>query len=308
MNLLIQESFPAEIPDWCDLFHHPLFYELNKGNYSVYFSIFQEGELIGLMHYTEVAPGIFRSPHRGTFGSINFKPDLDWQALHLAVKMLTERMKELGAKKIEVVSAPFAHDLAQMSALFNAYLQEGFSVTNHEINHCLPVDETPLVEKMMRNNKKRLNKCIREGFEFRQVFEKSEFETVYATIQQNRESKGYKVSMTLEQILKMNETFPEGVFFFNSSRDGSSAASAICMRINAKVLYVFYWGDRPGFEQYSPVAHLADGIYSFAQAGKYTLIDAGTSSLEGVPNYGVANFKENLGFTLSSKPTFSKQL
>jgi hypothetical protein len=308
MNLLIQDSIPAEVPEWCDLFHHPLFYQLNKGNHSVYFSFLLEGKLIGVIHFTEIEPGVFKSPHRGTFGSINFKPEVEIQTQHLAVKMATEKIQELGAKRIEVVSAPFAHDLAQMSVLFNAYIQEGYTISNHEINHCLLVDQTPLIEKMMRNNKKRLNKCVREGFQFKQVKEHSEIEMVYSTIKQNRESKGYKVSMTLEQILKMKELFPENLFFFNTSTNGESAASAICMRINACVLYVFYWGDRPGYEQYSPVAHLADGIYAYAQAGNYTLIDAGTSSLEGVPNYGVSNFKENLGFTISSKPTYAKQL
>jgi hypothetical protein len=307
MNLLIQESIPVDIPEWCDLFHHPLFYELNKGQKSVYFSIFLDEKLVGLIHFTEVETGVFRSPNRGTFGGINFKPEVDWQAQHLAVQLFTEKLQLLGAKKIEVISAPFAHDLAGLSAMFNAYIQAGFGISNHEINHCLQVDNTPLIEKMMRNNKKRLNKCLREGFEFKQVFEAHELEMVYSTIKQNRESKGYKVSMTLEQILEVRALFPDRVFFFNSSKNNESAASAICMRITPAVLYVFYWGDRPGFEQYSPVAHLADGIYAFAQAGNYALIDAGTSSLDGVPNYGVANFKENLGFTLSSKPTFSKQ-
>ena len=40
---------------------------------------------------------------------------------------------------------------------------------------------------MMRNNKKRLNKCERENFVFEQVFSKPDIEEVYQTIKENRE-------------------------------------------------------------------------------------------------------------------------
>lgn len=65
----------------------------------------------------------------------------------------------------------------------------------------------------MRNNKKRLNKCERENFVFEQVFSKPDIEEVYQTIKENREGKGYKVSMTLEQILEMYNVFEERVYF-----------------------------------------------------------------------------------------------
>ena len=308
MSVTIQNLIPTDVPNWCDLFNHPDFYNLHKTNSSFYLSFLLEGKLIGLCHFTEVEPGTYRSPYRGTYGNINFKEELDLQIKYNCVNELLAFFKTANAKKIEIVSEPFSHNLHNASALFNIYLSSNFIICNQEINHTLVVDEKPLIEKMMRNNKKRLNKCERENFVFEQVTSNEDIETVYQTIKENREGKGYKVSMSLEQILAMYKLFPGSIYFFKASQAANCAAASICMKLNNDTLYVFYWGDKQGFEQYSPVAYLANGIYKFAQQQNFKLIDAGTSSIKGQPNFGVATFKENLGFTTSPKLTYAKEI
>jgi hypothetical protein len=308
MIVTVQNLIPSEIPAWCDLFNHPNFYNLHKTNSCFYLSFFLDEKLIGLCNFTEVEKGVFRSPYRGTYGNISFKEELDLQIKYNCVDELLNFFKVINAKKIEIVSEPFAHSLHNSSSLFNIYIAKSFTISNQEINHTLIVDERPLIEKMMRNNKKRLNKCERENFVFEQVFTTAEIEKVYQTIKENREGKGYKVSMSLEQILDMYKVFPEEMYFFKATQSDNCAAASVCIKLNNNVLYVFYWGDKLGFEQYSPVAYLANGIYNFAQIHNFKLIDAGTSSLHGEPNFGVATFKENLGFTISPKLTYSKEI
>lgn len=308
MSVTLVESIPAETPDWCDLFNLPEFYHLHKTVNSFYFSFFYNEKLIGLTHFTEVENGVFRSPYRGTFGGINFKEELDLQVKHECVRLLVKYFEMGSAKKIEIVTAPFAHNLHESTSLFNSLLNHKFEVSNHEINYTLEVDEQALIEKMMRNNKKRFNKCLREGFEFEKVSGRDEVMAVYETIKVNREGKGYKMSMHFDQILEMQNLFADNMYFFNARQNGDSAASSICIKLNNKVLYVFYWGDKPGFEQYSPVVFLANGIYEFASKNGFGLMDAGTSSVEGYPNFGVATFKENLGFTTSPKLTYTRIL
>ena len=305
MSLSLVNSIPGEVPAWCDLFNHPTFYKLHQTPSSVYLSFLYNEKLIGVTHFTKLENGIYRSPYRGTFGGINFREELDLQIKEECVKLLVDYLKTMSATGIEIITAPFAHDLHHATSLFNTFLIHSFQISNQEINHTLVVNELPLIEKMMRNNKKRLNKCLREGFEFTQVSSLEEINEVYQTIKENRESKGYEVSMRLDQILEMYDLFPDNLFFFKASQKGVCAASSICIKLNNKVLYVFYWGDKPGFEQHSPVVFLADGIYKFAAEKKFECMDAGTSSVNGKPNYGVAAFKENLGFTTSPKLTYT---
>lgn len=308
MNLAIKEFIPTSVPIWCDLFNHPHFYNLHKTNSSFYLSFFLEEELVGLCHFTEVGSGVYRSPHKGTYGDISFKNELNLETKYKAIDLLLAFFKTIEAKEIEIIAQPFAHELNKSSCLLNIYLNKSFTISNQEINHTLEIDDQPLALKMMRNNKKRLNKCDREGFLFEQIFLKNEIETVYQIIKQNRENKGYQVSMSLQQILDMYALFPENLFFFKSSHNNNCIAASVCLKLNHSVLYVFYWGDKPGYEQYSSVVHLANGIYKFAQQNNFKIIDAGTSSIKGIPNYGVATFKENLGFTISPKLSYFKQL
>ncbi|GAA4465509.1 hypothetical protein GCM10023093_17850 [Nemorincola caseinilytica] len=290
-----------------DIFNTMAFFGLYKKPGSVFLLLYRDGGYAGHVHFTDIAPHVFKSPYRGTYGGFEFAegtpPDVAKECIEAACSYLQQQH---GARKIIITTAPFAHSVHRSSWHYHLYMNCGFAVQGQEINHALVVDDTPILEKMMRNNRKRYNKCQREGFGFVQVTEPEQFADIYNVIHANRDARGYTVSMTLEQIMDLYRVFPQRLFFFKVTGGEGDAASAICIRLSSSVLYVFYWGHTPGFEQYSPVAYLAGGIYDFARQQGYSLIDAGTSSLDGVPNFGLAAFKENLGFTASLKLTYSK--
>lgn len=307
MNISIDIRVPANSAPWCDIFNTVTFFDLYKTARSFYLSLSADGGLAGCIHFTEIEPGIFKSPYRGTYGSFDFKDGVNPETIKYCIDEVCKYLREtLKAKKIIIVSPPFAHDISKSSWLFYSLLNSGFTVDNTEINYTIPVDNLPLTEKMMRNNRKRYNKCLREGFSFEEVTTTAGIADIYAVIKHNRESKGYTVSMTLDQIMDLYRVFPENIYFFKTKQGQTDAASGICIKLNSKTLYVFYWGHMPGLEQYSPVSFLAVGIYDFARKNGFEMIDGGTSSLNGLPNYGVAAFKENLGFTASLKLTYSK--
>ena len=85
-------------------------------------------------------------------------------------------------------------------------------------------------------------------------------------------------------------------------------ASSICIRVSSDVLYVFYWGEIEGFESFSPVSFLAAHIYDYCVERAYQCLDAGTASVDGIPNVGLASYKKKLGFQETLKITLSRQL
>ena len=120
----------------------------------------------------------------------------------------------------------------------------------------------------------------------------------------NRARRGYQVSMTYDQIQEMVLTFPSKIVCFGVSSDAEKkklVASSICILINTRILYVFYWGDVAEMETLSPIALLASEIYEYMQKNNYEIFDVGTSSINGEPIYGLINFKRNLGFSESLK-------
>ena len=307
MSILIHTELPASSPEWCDIFNSTAYFELYKTERSFYFSFSDENTVIGCVHCTETEPGVYKSPYRGTYGSFDFIEDIALEAIEdCIIKTCNYMHGTLNAKKIIIISPPFAHNLQKSSYIFNTLLNLGFEIVTHDIDYSIAVDDISIVDKMKRNNKKRYNKCLKEGFKFDKISDKNEYADVYNVIKANRDSKGYHLSMTFEQIMDLYTSLPDNVHFFKVKKDNQLAAAALCIKLNSDILYVFYWGHLPGFEQYSPVAFLANGIYEYAKTNEFNRIDIGTSSLNGQPIYGTITFKENLGFTSSIKLTYAK--
>ncbi len=305
MNFKLTDELPEKNIEGVDIFNRIEFFNLHKKQNSVYLSVFRDNQLIGVCHFTEIDPGVYRSPHRGTYGGFNFIKDIDLSSIYESVKLLIDYFKEKNIKELIFVQSPFSHNIELCTSVFNALLTNKFYISNQEFNQSLVVDNTPMIDKMMRNNKKRFKKCEREDFKFTQVFTETEFEAVHKMNEASRKRKGIKISMTFEQIMTMYRLFPNDMYFFNVTQNGVAAASSICIRINSNVLHIFYWGDADGFESYSPIAFLANGIYEFAAKNNFKMMDAGISTFEGIPNFGLITFKENLGFTSSLKLTYS---
>lgn len=304
MDIRIEEKLPDIVPEWCDIFNRPEFYKIHKTDSSIYISITYKNKLVGVCNFIEIEKGLLKSPYRGTYGGLSLNKELSFQIIYDIISQLLSYIKEKKIKSVEIVSEPFSHNLHKSSIILNLFLEKGFSILNHEINHSITIDDELLVNKMMRNNKKRFNKCVKENFQFDEVFSQFEMKNVYDLIKENRESNGHKISMSFDQIVEMHNIFPDNVYFFSVNQMNKSVAASICLKINNDVLYVFYWADKSGYESYSPVVFLASGIYDFANRNNFKILDVGTSSLNGIPNLGLITFKENLGFKISPKLTF----
>ena len=106
----------------------------------------------------------------------------------------------------------------------------------------------------------------------------------------------------------MAQQLPEAFVLFGC-RDGEQlAAAALCLRLSTEVLYVFYWGDRPGYAAQSPVVAVADAIYGYCRSHAIRLLDVGTSTVDREPNIGLIQFKRGLGFSESLKVRMGRSL
>ncbi|HEV8258521.1 MAG TPA: GNAT family N-acetyltransferase [Casimicrobiaceae bacterium] len=250
---------------------------------------------------------MFASPKRGTFGGLGLNCPLNPHTVEHFLRMLIDYLKAIGAREIDVKCAPFSHDLPLSSLVSNILLRQGGAIASHELNHDMQIDARPFVQRIDYGNAKRIRKCLREGFVAEQI-DPSTCEAAYRVVRDNRERRGYPVSMTAEQIKAMVKTFPGRLHFFAVYPDSQKSrivAAGICIAVSRYILYVFYWGDAADMGPYSPIALLASCIYEFCQQEGFQLLDAGTSTLAGEPNHGLINFKRNLGFSESLKLSFA---
>lgn len=249
---------------------------------------------------------LFFSPKRGTFGGIMLNETIEIQLIEQFLNVIKEYLIKIGARTISIKCPPFSHDLATCSIMTNILLRQGFRLSSHELNYDMKVDGRAFIDRIDYGNIKRVRKCIRENLFAAQVGS-DEYLKVYQVIKENRERRGFPLSMSSEQLGKMVEIFPEKMYFFSVYLDkemSSMLAAAVCIALTDKILYVFYWGDIAGTESYSPIALLASTIYEFCQKQGFIVLDVGTSTILGEPSYGIVKFKRNLGFSESLKLSF----
>ncbi|SEN63111.1 Acetyltransferase (GNAT) domain-containing protein [Sphingomonas gellani] len=294
-------------PNLGSLFHEAGFFRLHAGEGGRYFQWTDGKKSLGTIHFTEVDHGIWRSPARGTFAGYAWERDLSVEQMFAFHDAVEAELVDAGAKRIEILPAPMAHDPVAFANTLYLLRARGFATEVCDLNHTLEVTATPLGERMTYGNRKRLRKAEREGFKAERVG-LDQLHAVYDTIAANRAMKGNAVSMRVAQLEEMIALFPDRLVLFGMKDGDSLAASAICLRLSPSVLYVFYWGDRPGYSALSPVVALADTIYAYCQESGIVLLDVGTSTVNLEPNFGLIQFKRGLGFTESLKVRLSKQL
>jgi hypothetical protein len=289
------------------LFHSPAFFKMHAAGSGTFFEWEQDGKVVASIHFTAVEQGLWRSPARGTYAGFACAPGLRLESMLAFHDAVQARLATLGATRIEILSAPMAHDPVAFSNQIYLLRMRGFEITQCDLNHSLQVDARDLGERMSYGNLKRLRKCEREGLVAEEL-PLSALAKVYDTVAANRASNGHVMSMTLAQLQAMADCFPEAMVLFGSSGGDQLAAAALCFRLDADVLYVFYWGDRPGYASLSPVVSVADAIYRYCQRQGLRMLDVGTSTVGSEPNHGLIQFKRGLGFTESLKVRMTRTI
>ena len=289
------------------LFESPDFFDLHSGGQGQYFEWERAGRVVAAVHFTPVGDGVWRSPARGTFSGFVAGTQLPIEGLFDFHDRVLRRLQELGARRVEVLPAPMAHDPTAFAVQTYLLRSREYETMQCDLNYSLQVSPAPLSERMSYGNLKRLRKGEREGIVVRQL-PIAELPQVYATLEANRTGKGHAMSMSLAQLQVMAERFPRSLVLFGSSLNETQIAAALCLRLTEDVLYVFYWGDRPGYASLSPIVGVADAIYQYCQTENMRILDVGTSTIDRDPNFGLIRFKQGLGFSESLKVRMVRSL
>jgi hypothetical protein len=295
--------------DWCAIFNTSEFFNLHKNGKAFYFQLClgHPRQSVGVVHFTEVEPGWFRSPRRGTFGGFEFNRPLRVEIVERFAEEVEEVLKENGAHRIELLDPPAIFDPCNAGVLANVLCRRGYVPRTPDLAYLLRIDAAPLWEKLKPSRRQRIHRCQRQGITVSQVCP-DRHKDVYDVIVENRNARHFPVTMTYDAIQQMVHAFPDRLLFFGAFDGSAMIASSICVKVSNSVLYVFYWGDRPGYEHLSPVTLLAQCIYDYAQQARFNLIDFGTATNGGVPIYGLINFKREIGCFPSPKPAYVKLL
>jgi hypothetical protein len=294
-----------------DIFLRPAFFSLHSYTCeeAICLQLFNKKKksIEALCHLLSKDRKSYKSPLKGSYGGFYISQDLSLDVLQYFLERTEEYLIKNGAESLSFTLPPFAYHPQKESICTNLLLKNAYVINNHELNYSIDIHSHPFQSIISHGQRKKINLCLRNDVEVCKLPE-NDLKKAYDVIVENRLKKGNIVSMTWEQLYEMQKSFPNDVISFLATHKNRPLASAICIRINPNILYVFYWGEVTDVGALSPVVLIANELYSYCQDENIKLLDLGTSTVDGHPNIGLIRFKKSLGSSESLKLSFLKQL
>ncbi len=282
----------------CDIFYKTEFYNLHRKSFNNFFSFqlvdIHRKESYGSTHFAETSPGQFRSPGYGSYGGFHFHSSISMEEQYHFVEMVLKFLEDHHAKTIQIILPPYEYSPTSASMITNICFRLGFQIKKADLNFSIKVDGGDFRDKIDSGNRKQLKKCEIQNILTKEL-SPEDYKNAYDVICINRAHRGFPITMSWDAILNMVNTFPDKMHFYGSFYDNQLIASSICIDINSSVLYVFYWGDLPGQNNYSPITHLANFLYEQCMQNNKRILDIGTSTVDSIPNAGLVRYKLHLG-------------
>ena len=279
------------------IFNSYKFFDLHRNKNNFVFCLFKKNikECHGIFSFSiDEKDKVYNSPFQGSFGNFEFINNLKYEIKEKFIKKVLLSIENDCAKKLIIKFSPDIYNIHNNSQVISILLRNNFKVHNSELNQFIDLTTFDIENSISYGNKKRIKNCLSKGIKFRKL-EKENFHKGYQVIVANRARRNFPLTMSWEAMQSMEEVFGEKLHFFSLNDNEMIIATAICLNVVKDILYVFYWGEIEGYEKLSPITLLFKGIAEFGNKNNFKVIDIGTSTKISIPNYGLINFKTNLG-------------
>lgn len=225
------------------------------------------------------------------------------------VEQLIKFAQSISVNKVIITFPPSFYFNREISYWINACINCGGRVASWDLNYVLDLIELQRYgySKCLKyNGRKNLRLAHERGCTIRECGDSNDIEECYKIIKENRESKGYPLRMTFEQV-EWTRKQAEGKWFCVEC-ENEKIASAVVFQVTAQIAQVIYWGNLPGSEGKKPINALAEFLVTYYTSKGFAYLDIGPSTDRGIPNYGLIDFKESIGCRTDSKVTVEFKL
>lgn len=244
------------------------------------------------------------SPFSAPFGGFSLNKNERIEYWEQAVALLKEYGKSLN-KQIRISLPPTIYSPTIVPKSVSAFIRNGAIIDYMDLNYQFEIDRFVNYEKFIdRSARKNLRNSQKIDFVFQQLDGNNETDIarVYKVIKQNREERGFPLRMTLQAVQDTVKVIPAD--FFVLTYNDIDVAAAQIFHVGSDIAQVIYWGDLPKYAGLRVMNYLAYKVFGYYYLKGIKILDIGPSTEDGIPNYGLCEFKENIGCTVSSKYTF----
>ncbi|HET6691430.1 MAG TPA: GNAT family N-acetyltransferase [Miltoncostaeaceae bacterium] len=252
------------------------------------------GSLVGVRDGDVVTCG-----HSAPFGG----PDLvrDAETAPNVVALLEAAVAELeadGVREIRVRARPAFYSGSETTVQF-ALLNAGFRVEACELG--LHIDLEPLggiddyVAGLRSPARRALRHGLAEPFALREAAAGDPWDAGYDLLAANRAAKGRRLALDAAYVRAARDAFPGRIRMALLEHAGAPCAAALTYRVLPGRELVVYWGDAGHALPRSPMNVLAHALVARSLGEGVRSLDIGPSSVDGVPDGGLIQFKRSIG-------------
>lgn len=240
--------------------------------------------------------GTLRSPCRATFGGFFTRGTILESDIEQIVQWIS---KTIAARALQIYLPP--NYLTSLSAIRQIEVLQklGGSIVFRDSNFHLPA-KTWSTSDLSKGNRKKLRQWREAGGVTERVSH-DYLPKIYEIIQTNRATLGVVPSISLGDLKKLVDAFPDHYQLFVGRVSTDLAVVSVQVRVTHDVNYVFFWADKRDFRHLSPVVAMCEHLVLEARSSGVEVLDLGIASERGTTNAGLERFKRNLGALESAK-------
>ena len=255
-----------------------------------------------LLNCVEASQGNYVSGYHAPFAGIEYTSTID---ITIFVKDVLNNLSEKNAKSLTIKQAPECYQPNVYNAIHEAFIANGFVEQVSETNQYIVVDPAKSFSSGIDAQKRRrLSNSKKTGMRV-EFFNHIDSDIWYEVYYKARIDKGFPITISKVAYLSLSEKITDIYTYAGVFLNDTLIANAIFVHINKDTLYYFAAASDPSYAELSPTVLLIEALYDKAVQDKYTLIDLGVSSLDGVLNEGLHQFKKYLGAIECSKKTYT---
>ena len=286
-------------------FHQPSFVFRNNSQNVQLFRTGENEEEDVRIYFTrnkEALNSLERSPFGGFIFGTNTRPE----TIRKLIAEIEYWCTQNGIREISIRNCPDVYDPVGCALMKEALAAAGFQIAKNELLQFISIDEKSS-GGINRNRTRKLNDCIQAGFNFMQLGPEH-IEEAYEIFVECRIDKNYPVTMSLQEFRNSFDMFPDQYCLFGVKDGKSLIAASVCVKVNDRIFYDFFHGDKLRARKFSPLTMLVSGLIDFCRVQGFELLDLGVSTDSHGINKGLTQFKNSFGAKTSQKLTFNKKL
>lgn len=217
-----------------------------------------------------------------------------------AVHVLKEYIKEKG-KPMRFILPPSIYG-SVVSKMFSSLMRANARIVYTDLNYHYPLYKfAHYCDFLERSARKNFHNSENVCFNFLKLDTDADcdVERAYIVIKKNREERGFPLRMTLQDVLATRKII--NADFFVMSYEGIDVAAAQVFHVAKDIAQVIYWGDLPQYSHLRTMNFFTYKVFEYYSQTNIQILDIGPSTEDGVPNYGLCEFKENIGCEVTLK-------